>query len=83
MDSRVLQDFNQQVDVELENWLSAKVWDNEQVLLRSLLPSQFKIHFVAQITAQTGSVARVFAKGGGRISKFVDARINHCIKRGN
>lgn len=83
MNSRVLQDFNRQVDAELENWLSAKVWDNEQVLLRSLLPSQFKIHFVPQITAPTGSVARVFAKGGGRISKFVDARINDCIKRGN
>ena len=82
MDSRALGQFNQDVSTELENWLRAKVWDNEQVLLRNLLPSQFKIHYIPQITSETGSVARAFSKGGGRISKFVNARINQCLERG-
>jgi len=81
--SRILSEFNRKIYNELENWLSGKVWDNEQVLLRSLLPLKFNIHYVPQITGQTGGVSRSFSKGGGRISNFLDARINQCLKRGN
>lgn len=83
MHSRILQEFNLKIHNELENWLDRKVWDNEQVLLRSLLPLEFNIHFIPQITAKTGSVSRTFSKGGGKISHSLDSVLNNCLKRGN
>jgi len=83
MHSRILQEFNQKIHKELENWLEFKVWDNEQVLLRSILPLEFRIHFIPQVFASTGGVAKAFGRNGGKVLPFLNSIINLGLERGN
>lgn len=57
------------INQRLENWIAEGVWDNEQVLLRQILPNQgAKIRFITQINSKTGGVARAFLRN--RVSKY-------------
>lgn len=81
--SRILQEFNQKIHSELEIWLNHKVWDNEQVLLRSILPLDYRVHYIPQVFASTGGVVKAFGRNGGRIFPLLDSLINYGLERGN
>jgi hypothetical protein len=56
--SNYLLDLNKIIFDELTSWLHLKIWDNEQVLLRKILPKLSRIKFVPQLFGETGGVAR-------------------------
>jgi len=51
-------EFYRLVRLDVEFWIDNKIWDNEQVLLRSLLPKLNKIKYSIQWYKPTGAVAR-------------------------
>jgi hypothetical protein len=56
--SNYLLELNELIFDEIANWLNLKIWDNEQVLLRKILPKLSRLKFVPQFFEETGGVAR-------------------------
>jgi hypothetical protein len=50
--------FTNKIHTEIEEWITAGVWDNEQVMLRKILPHLTDVNYVVQWNSPTGSVAR-------------------------
>lgn len=48
------------IQKNIRKWLHEGVWDNEQVMLRNILPVEVKTKFIIQSNAPTGGVARAF-----------------------
>jgi hypothetical protein len=60
---------------EAKKWLNLNKWDNEQVMLRNLLPlTDIKVLYVPQ-KKETGTVARHFEKFGSIKSRFLSELI--------
>ena len=61
LNSAAVPKFAKKIDDSIKGLLKDRVWDNEQVLLRKIIPSLgVRVHFITQGRSQPGSVARNF-----------------------
>lgn len=71
------------VDAEFKVWIESNVWDNEQVMLRKVLPLiSGKIIFVPQIRGVPGCVPRSLSQKKPKIYKHLSRVILSMLKRG-
>jgi len=64
LNSAAVPKFAKSIDDSIRKMLTDKVWDNEQVLLRKIIPSlSLRVQFVTQGRNQPGAVARKFLSG--------------------
>ena len=58
---KFINEINEKIHLQQELWIKILVWDNEQVMLRALLPSvKTKIKYIPQVFSSTGGVSRAF-----------------------
>ena len=83
INSDFLNEINILINSKMQEWIKAGIWDNEQVLLRNLLPLDKKICYVPQIYKPTGSVARKLSAGKLKIRPWFNRLIDTSLSRGN
>jgi len=78
---KFIEELNQKIQLQQELWIDAGVWDNEQVMLRTLLPSsKSKVKYIPQIFTSTGGVSRTFLNGGARHHKIFSYFVKKIMK---
>jgi hypothetical protein len=78
-----LEELCQKINEEMEGWLQCKVWDNEQVLLRKILPFiSAKIVYVPQIRGVPGCVPRSLSHKRPKVYRNFSRLIGSMLRRG-
>jgi len=63
LNSKSIFRLNGLIEETLNSWKDQRVWDNEQVLLRNILPNYIlRVNYRRQLISPTGGVARWFGK---------------------
>jgi hypothetical protein len=70
------------IKVEIRKWINNKCWDNEQVMLRKILPDIPNIEFIIQWKSPTGSVARMMNSKKIKPKKVKNWFIRKLMSRG-
>jgi hypothetical protein len=83
INSDFLIELNILIRSRLLGWIRAGIWDNEQVLLRNLLPLDENICYIPQIYQSTGSVARKLSSEKLVLRPWLNHLIDGSISRGN
>jgi hypothetical protein len=83
INSDFLIELNYLIESRLQTWIQAGIWDNEQVLLRNLLPLNENICYVPQIFQSTGSVARRLSSEKLILRPWINRLIDISMSRGN
>lgn len=65
----------------VNNWLACECWDNEQVMLRQILPGIPNVEYIIQWSSPTGSVAREMVTKRIKIRKFRNKIIRKLMLR--
>jgi len=65
----------------VNNWLTYECWDNEQVMLRQILPSIPNVEYIIQWNSPTGSVAREMLTKKMKTKKFRNQIIRKLMLR--
>jgi len=65
----------------VNNWLTCESWDNEQVMLRSILPNIPNVEYIIQWNSPTGSVAREMLTKKIKSKKFRNEIIRKLMLR--
>jgi hypothetical protein len=74
-------DLHIAVNQRMKEWINLGIWDNEQVLLRSIMPFSDSIEYVLQRNLPTGSVARNLLSENFRVHKFRNNLIRNALSR--
>jgi hypothetical protein len=73
-----------EIEKGMEKWLAAGVWDNEQVMLRKILPTlPSKILYVPQLRGIPGCVPRSLATKRPKLYRHFFAQFTWMLRRSN
>lgn len=79
-----IEELYNKINSEMKVWIQSSIWDNEQVMLRKILPSiPGKILFVPQILGLPGCVPRSLSHKRAKVYKYFFKMISSMLRRGN
>lgn len=79
-----IEELYDKINTEMKVWIQSSIWDNEQVMLRKILPSiPGKILFVPQILGLPGCVPRSLSHKRAKVYKYFFKMISSMLRRGN
>ncbi len=78
-----LSELKKAIDIEMKKWIQLGIWDNEQVLLRKILPNiNAAILYVPQVRGLPGCVPRSLSRRRVKIYKLQSELIKWMLIRG-
>lgn len=79
-----IEELYNKINTEMKVWIQSSIWDNEQVMLRKILPSiPGKILFVPQILGLPGCVPRSLSHRRLKVYRYFSELIGSMLRRGN